>query len=103
MINTYLDIAINHLSYATTLMLSGNDEGRKGWPALSIGEYEYGFFVTVPPSDIDAAGNATEFTSWSEMPRDLEKVFRFAQKVGVMLIRFDSHAEEIEEIPAFNW
>lgn len=102
--NKYLDLCTNALSRPTTLMLEAYaTSNRPDWPALTVANYEYGAFITVPPSDMDESGNRTDFTEWDYMPDDLVAVLRYATEKGATVIRFDRDTEECEDLPSYDW
>lgn len=94
MIFPYLDLSTGHVSKATMDQL--NRQGEENWPAMSIAPYTYGVFVTVPDASASQA-------SLDELPYDLRAVVRFAQGLGVPLLRFDSDGEIVPGLTHAHW
>jgi hypothetical protein len=95
MIYTYLDLSTGHLTEKTReqIELTADNPVRTretGWPAMSIGVYEYGYFITVPDCSQQ---------SLLTLPDDLAGVMRYAQRLGIPLLRFDSDGDRIDGLP----
>jgi hypothetical protein len=101
-IYTYLDLSTAHLTQRTTELLEQVADHKRhdsaggqpvGWPAMTISAYEYGFFITVPEHGEDL----------DQVPEDLRTVLKYAQKIGVCLLRFDRDADEQSDLPRYVW
>ena len=103
MIHSYLDLSTEHITQETLQRLSGLNRDRKGWPTMTIADYDNGCFVTVPPSDTNEHGGKTEFTTWEHMPEDLVKVLRYAAKSGAILVRFAGDGDSTDDLPTYIW
>lgn len=55
---------------------------------------EYGWFIPLSKDDKDR---------FEDVPEDLVKVIRFAERKGASWIMFDRDVPEIDELPAFEW
>ena len=88
---TYLDACTSHVSKETNDFLAGaageNSIGQ------TVAEYEYGYFVSVPPeAEYDAS-----------VPYDLRSVLDYARAKGCALLRLDADANTVDGLPTFNW
>lgn len=99
MIHTYFDLCTSHVSQATMQQIQETgDQQRLGkpgpyyWPAMSIGVYPYGAFVTVPEPD-----------RLDELPTDLAAVMRLAQQLNVTVVRLDRDAPELAGLQSYRW
>lgn len=100
MILTYLDLSTGHLTQDTMDRIGHaadlERDGRynpDGWPAMSIGCYRHGVFLTVPdPDEQNLFG----------VPRDLFNVLRYAQDMGIPLLRFDGDARAVPGLPLYE-
>ena len=102
MILTYLDLSTGHLTDATRMLLDDyadhqraphSNVGVNGWPAMTVGAYDRGFFVTVPDAkEQDLSG----------LPADLVAVMRHAQHTRVPLLRFDSDGDTVPNLPFYE-
>lgn len=95
MIHSYLDVSTEHITRGTMAKLESGSSHLYGWPAMSIANYEYGCFVTVP---LD-----TEPEQWEALPPDLAKVLDYARKLGAILVRFDAEGEPAHKLPTYDW
>lgn len=102
MIYTYLELSTGHLTRETLDALeAANDKPawmvREDWPAMTIANYAYGVFITVPNlSDIDVAGQV------KTLPYELAGCLAHAHAKGIHLLRFDSEGDEIDGLPVFD-
>lgn len=100
MISTYLELSTGHLRRATLNELagcSGAVRAPAGWPAMTIADYLYGVFVTVP--DLWASDVAAQA---KHMPADLLACLKHAHKQGIQLLRFDSEGDELDGLPVYD-
>lgn len=103
MILTYLDLSTGHLTEATRDLIDTcverqrSDLGGPGladWPAMTVAGYTYGWFMTVP----------YEFDphEWRALPQDLATVLSYARRHNVPLVRFDSDADTVADLPLYE-
>lgn len=91
MIGKYLDICTSHLTKETVdNLFIGNIIG------VVVHDYEEGMFVVVPDS-FDYKTNSDEW------PKDLCRLFEYAQHNEISVIWLDRDAEEIDELPTYDW
>jgi hypothetical protein len=90
MLYTYLDLSTGYLTQRT---MDKMQRGDNNWPAMSIGAYPNGFFVTVP--DVMEQ-------SLSSLPDDLAGVMRYAQRLGIALLRFDSDGDTVPGLTRYE-
>lgn len=96
----YLDLSTAHLSPATRTDLKVGSVLR-----CTVAPYEYGYFVSVPPNQEGiAAIELRDVDNDMLLPRpdDLIGVLRYARKHGCSIVRFDTDADKIEELPVFE-
>lgn len=86
----YLDLSTGHVSKETMTGLSNSS-----CTGITIANYDYGVFVSVPGED--------EGIDELECPEDLKVVLRFAKAEGCHLVRFDSDAGTVPNLPSFDW
>lgn len=91
MIHSYLDLSTAHVEQTTMGDLGRYDSWPDhGWPAMSIGVYPCGAFVTVPDR-------------FDGLPEDLERVLRYAKSLGASLVRLDSDGDATHKLPVYDW
>lgn len=93
-----LVLATGHVTHATMDLLElGTDSlyGGRGWPAMSIGSYPHGVFMTVPPLYLEE-----EYTN---LPPDLRAVCDFARAKGCDLLRLDADGDIVDTLPLYQW
>lgn len=86
MMYIYLDLSTGHLTDETreTLgRLTAADRFYCGWPAMTVAQYDYGFFITVPDA-------MTEPDQMLALPDDLCNVLQFAAQLGAAVVRLDA-------------
>ncbi len=91
----YLDLSTCHVQQSTMDWLQ---EAKPGF--MSIANYDYGAFVTVPPTPDELA---EDFGHYDEMPEDLATVLMRAQEMGCYLVRLDADGPTLEGLPVYNW
>ena len=89
---SYLDCSTGHLT-ATTLRELGDCSLFDG---LTVADYDYGCFVSVPPADVDID------KEHAPLQEDLRIVLKFAQARGCYIVRFDSDGDEVEGLPTYD-
>lgn len=91
MIGKYLDICTSHLTRETVDdLFIGNIIG------VVVHDYKEGMFVVVP----DSFDYKTNSIVW---PNDLCRLFEYAQHNEISVIWLDRDAEEIDELPTYDW
>lgn len=88
----FLDCSTGHLT-ATTLRELGDSSLFDG---LTVANYDYGCFLSVPPTDVDID------KVHAPLQEDLRIVLKFAQAKGCHVVRFDSDGDEIEGLPTYD-
>jgi hypothetical protein len=68
-----------------------------GWPAMTVADYTYGWFITVP--DLGQEDIARQMQA---MPQDLQDVLTHAYTEGCHLIRFDTDGDAIHSLPYYE-
>lgn len=91
MIGKYLDVCTSHLTKETIDNLVMDN-------IAQVVSYDYpeGMFVVVPDS-FDYKVNSEEW------PKDLCRLFEYAQHNEISVIWLDRDAEEIDELPTYDW
>lgn len=91
-IYNYLDLSTAHISVATReeLDLINDVNNMTG---LTVAQYKYGFFISVPESaeEIDACA--------VKVPKDLHDILKYARKNNCDVVRLDADAERIADLP----
>lgn len=82
----YMDLSTGHISHQTAEWLDENPEGIIMYP-----KGEYGWFIHV-----------SEETD-EQVPADLAKVLKFAQKKNCAWLVLDRDGESIDELEKFDW
>ena len=85
MIAKYLELSTRHIKKET---IEGLDPDK--WPYSY--RYEEGVFITVD-----------EFSYPDGLPSDLRLLIQYAKEHDVLLIRLDCDAEEVEDLPTYEW
>lgn len=85
MIAKYLELSTRHIKKET---IEGLDPDK--WPYSY--RYEEGVFITVD-----------EFGYPDGLPADLRLLIQYAKEHDVLLIRLDCDAEEVEDLPTYEW
>jgi hypothetical protein len=91
----YLDLSTCHVQQSTMAWL---EDAKPGF--MSIANYDYGAFVTVPPTPDELA---EDFGHYDEMPEDLATVLMRAQEMGCYLVRLDADGPTLEGLPTYDW
>lgn len=103
---TYLDLSTGHLSRDTMNLLDKagyqywhavNQRLPDTWPAMSLGQYPHGYFITVPNID-----DADVIEQLKAVPQDLRCCLLFAASEGAELIRFDADGYVDGDLPWFQ-
>lgn len=100
MIVTCLEITTAHLRFESMRVLtelSAEQRMGNGWPAMTVANYQHGVFVTVPEK------NADTIDQLENLPDDLGDVLDHARSHGVTLVRFDSDAPQLADLPYYDW
>lgn len=88
---TYLDVCTSHISTETNDFLAS--VAGKNSIGQTVAEYEFGYFVSVPPqAEYDEA-----------VPSDLRGVLDRARAKGCAVLRLDADAATLDGLPTFNW
>lgn len=98
MIATYLDLSTSHVSRKTMELLetmTSRDRLGSGWPAMTVANYEYGCFITVPGTDADESMQA--------LPDDLCTLLTHARRLAVSLVRLDADGDVTYQLPIYDW
>ncbi len=96
----YLDLSIDHLTTDTRVELhisTANERMARGWPALTIAPYGYGYFITVP--DVMAPGVSEQMYN---LPPDLAFLLTHAASEECELIRFDTDGYVDGDLPWYG-
>ncbi len=104
MIVTCLELSTSHLDKDTMRRLETSTSQERlasGWPAMSVANYEYGVFLTVP--DLANAWVVTQLGVLGEQYPNLADALTLAQSLGVTLIRFDADAPTNDNLSTFDW
>jgi hypothetical protein len=96
MIACYLDLSTGHLTRTTQHLLAMNTK-TLGWPAMTIADYTYGWFVTVPAFD-----DPEILAQRCALPDDLQDVLTHAYTEGCQLIRFDADGDQLDDLPYYE-
>jgi hypothetical protein len=93
------DLSTSHVTQATMQQIeeTGDQQrlgnrGPYGWPAMSIGVYEYGAFLSVPARD-----------ELDKLPIDLAAVMRFALLMNASVVRLDNNGDELPGLQRYEW
>jgi hypothetical protein len=99
MIIPTIELSSGHLSRDTVDLLEGLPLdilcGVKGWPAMQIAPYIFGWFITTP--------EAQYLQSPTNLPEDLWRVLNFASIQGADIIRLDSEGRIENSLPHYDW
>lgn len=97
---TYLDLSTGHLSRGTMCKLDDygtvSNWAALGWPAISLGVYPAGYFVTVP----DFMHVTSE--QMRALPGDLATCLLHAVSEGAEMIRFDADGHIDGDLPYYQ-
>lgn len=88
----YLDLSTGHVSQTTMQFIEAVQE--ENCLPMTIANYEYGAFITVP-SDFDDLPKG--------LPKDLKEVLEYANKQGCILVRLDKDADTTTDLPIYYW
>ncbi len=89
----FVVISTAHVSETTARRL--DDTPSKDWPCLGGPYGEYGWFLYAHDENAGAGPDI--------IPDELFKVMIWARRLGFDYILFDCDADQVEELPAFDW
>lgn len=90
----YLDLSTAHLTVETRVWLGGALPSRPYCSGITIAPYEYGCFCSVP-GDLGAIERL-------ECEDDLKTVLQYAMQLGCCVVRFDSDADCLGDLPTYE-
>lgn len=93
----YLDICTCYVTPAALdllIMLDCRQRLARGWPAMTVAEYDYGVFLTVP--------NELTESQAAAMPASLVELLETARRHGAELVRLDSSGDAWPDLPEYD-
>jgi hypothetical protein len=101
-VRKYADISTAHITQEDRDKLHewALEEVHGGSAPITVAEYQYGFFISVPPQN---AFDDKEFIDSLGFSDDFVELIKLAGKQGADVVRLDADAFVSKVLPTFDW